>query len=257
MELIELFKSEYLSIVFGSLGGLVTAVLTQKVVNKRGLFSYFVTHNKIGSSTQDSVLGDVSVTWNGNNVEHLYFSTIKLKNESLNDYENVVIKAYTSDTMLLSESTQIENTPDILSWTENYRNRLYVPEGEVVSDAQLNIYHGQREYVIPVFNRGQQITLTYINSAKTPQMPNIWLSTTIKGVKLKFQVPHNQIMGVSQPRAGLIGSLLGFVLLLPLVTYVSNAWLIAILAISYGLVAQLPGVLVIKSVRKLRELVGG
>lgn len=44
MEIIELFKSEYLSIVFGSLGGLVTTVLTQKVVNKRGLFSYFVTH---------------------------------------------------------------------------------------------------------------------------------------------------------------------------------------------------------------------
>ncbi|WP_281948578.1 hypothetical protein [Vibrio parahaemolyticus] len=257
MELIELFKSEYLSIVFGSLGGLVTAVLTQKVVNKRGLFSYFVTHNKIGTSTQDSVLGNVSVTWNGNNVEHLYFSTLKLKNESLNDYENVVIKAYTTDTILLSESTQIENTPDILLWSDNYRNSLDVPEGEAIKDTQLNIYHGQREYVIPVFNRGQQITVTYINSAKTTEMPNIWLSTTIKGVKLKYQVPHNQIMGVSQPRAGLIGSLLGFILLIPLVTYISDPWIIAVLAISYGLVAQLPGVLVIKTLRKLRELVGG
>ncbi|TOM77204.1 hypothetical protein, partial [Vibrio parahaemolyticus] len=78
-----------------------------------------------------------------------------------------------------------------------------------------------------------------------------------KGVKLKYQVPHNQIMGVSQPRAGLIGSLLGFILLIPLVTYISEPWIIAVLAISYGLVAQLPGVLVIKTLRKLRELVGG
>jgi hypothetical protein len=60
MEFIELIKAEYLAIIFGGLGGVATAFFTQKVLNKRGLFSYFVNHNRVGVSSQDSVFGNVS-----------------------------------------------------------------------------------------------------------------------------------------------------------------------------------------------------
>ena len=56
--------------------------LIQKIVNKRGLFTYFVRHNKVGMSTEDAVFGTVRVTWNDSLIQHLYLSTIELKNES-------------------------------------------------------------------------------------------------------------------------------------------------------------------------------
>ncbi|WP_028973423.1 hypothetical protein [Spirochaeta cellobiosiphila] len=99
MEIIEVLKNEYISIVFGGLGGVTMAFLTQKILNKRGVFRYYVNHNKIGVSAQDSVFGNVKVEWNDTPVENLYLSTLELKNESLNDYENVVIKTYTNDTL--------------------------------------------------------------------------------------------------------------------------------------------------------------
>lgn len=76
MQILEIIKGEYLSIIFGGLSGLGTAWLTQRVLNKRGVFSYFVNHYKVGMSTQDEIFGHVSVTWNGNAVNHLYLSTI-------------------------------------------------------------------------------------------------------------------------------------------------------------------------------------
>ena len=40
--------------------------LIQMIVNRRGLFTYLVWHNKVGTSTDDAVFGTVRVTWNHN-----------------------------------------------------------------------------------------------------------------------------------------------------------------------------------------------
>ncbi len=257
MDLIDLVRGEYLSIIFGGLGGIFTAWLTQKVINRRGLFSYFVTHNRVGMSSEDSLFGNVSVKWNNNPVNHLFLSTVELKNESLNDYENVIIQTYSDDTNLLSESTQILDTPNIIDWTEKFATKLHVTPGEDPTEAQHDIYNSQREYLIPVFNRGQQIRISYLNAAKSGETPTIWLSATLKGVKVKFQAPQNQIYEVPQPLAASVGVVLGLVGLIPLVIFVSNNWAVALIAISYGFIAQLPGVFVIKAYRKFREFIGG
>lgn len=257
MEFLEIIKNEYLSIVFGGLSGIGTAWLTQRVLNKRGVFSYFVNHNRVGMSTKDSIFGNVSVTWNDQSVDHLFLSTIELKNESLNDYENVVIRTYTDNTRLLTESTHILDGPNVLEWTDKYKNQLHVEPNGTPTDIQQNIYNGQREYLIPVFNRGQQVRISYLNAAFSEVVPSVWLSATIKGVKVKFRAPQNQVFGVPQPLAALVGAILGLVGLVPLVMLVTNSWAVAIVAITYGFVAQLPGVGLIKIHRKLREIIGG
>jgi hypothetical protein len=257
MEFIELIKAEYLAIIFGGLGGVATAFFTQKVLNKRGLFSYFVNHNRVGVSSQDSVFGNVSVTWNGKAVDHLFLSTIELNNESLEDYENVVIQTYSNDTSLHTESTQIIGTPNLLEWTESYKRKLEVPEGGEATETQLNIYRGQREHLIPVFNRGQKVRITYMNAAESTKMPTIWLSATLKGVKVKFKIPQQEILGVSRPRAAIIGALIGLLLLFPLVIFVKNSWAIALAAITYGYFVVVPGAYALKAYRKARDLIGG
>jgi len=40
--LFQLLQSEYISIIAGGIGGIVTAWLTQRILNKRGIFSYSV-----------------------------------------------------------------------------------------------------------------------------------------------------------------------------------------------------------------------
>lgn len=233
-ELFQLFQNQYISVIAGGFGGIITAWLTQRVLNRRGIFSYSVTHNRVGITTEDPVFGSVAVTWNGNTIPNLYLSTIELKNESLNDYENVIVCAFTNDTQLMTEQTQLLETPNILEWSEKYKKQLHIEAGNKPTDSQWKIYNGQREYIIPIFNRGQSIKITYLNSAMNSSIPNIWLSVALKGVKMKFQGPQNQILGVPQGQAAFVGILIGITILLALVLFVSEPWLIAICAMTYG-----------------------
>ncbi|MBK9662175.1 MAG: hypothetical protein IPO71_03375 [Nitrosomonas sp.] len=88
-------------------------------------------------------------------------------------------------------------------------------------------------------------------------MPNIWLSIALKGVKLKFQGPQNQVLGVPQGQAAFVGVLIGLAVLAALVLFASEPWVIATSAMVYGFVAQLPGAYTIRLLRRAREAVGG
>jgi len=257
MSLFQIIQSQYVSAIAGGIGGVITAWLTQRVLNKRGTFTYFVQHWPLGVSSEHAIFGSVSISWNGNPVANLYLSTIELKNESMNDYEKVVVRAYTDNTRLLSEHTQIVDTPNILDWSDAFKQQLHVELGANPSDVQWGIYNSQREYSIPVMNRGQAVKLTYLNSATTTNLPAIWLAVTQKGVRLKFRVPQPHTLGVPQPLAALVGVVIGFAGIVALVWQVSDPWIIAIVALVYGFVAQVPGAYAIKLLRKIREVIGG
>lgn len=259
--LTQLLQVKYINLIAGGfagcVGGVFTAWFTQRALNRRGIFSYSVTHNRVGVSSEDMVFGKVIVTWNGNEVKNLYLSTIEMKNESFNDYENVIVRTYTSDTLLMNEQTQIVDTPNPLEFSDKYKAQIFVKDGEMHSTNQIALYSGQREYIIPVFNRGQSIRITYLNSANSLDMPNIWLSVAIKGVKLKFQAPQNQTLGVPQNQAAFIGVVIGVGILIILPMFITNSWVIAIYAMLYGFVAQLPGAFTIKLYRWIKESIGG
>ena len=55
--------------------GAIITLLIQRILNKRGLFTYFVSHYKVGVSTDDAVFGTVQVTWNNHPVDNLYSSS--------------------------------------------------------------------------------------------------------------------------------------------------------------------------------------
>ena len=257
MNLLEILSNQYLGILFGSLVGIVSTLLTQSLRNRRGVFSYFVNHNKVGMSATDSVFGTVSVTWNDKPVQHLFLSTIELKNESFNDYENVVVQTYTNDTDILSESTQILDTPNIIEWTENYRTQIYANPGQEPTKYQVDKYFRQREYSIPVFNRGQTVRISYLNSAISENLPNIWLHVAHKGVKVKFRVPEDQVFGIPRAWAAFVGVVIGLIGLIPLVLVIANPWAVAFIAMIYGFVVTLPGAYAIRALRKIREMISG
>ena len=164
--------------------------LMQMIVNRRGLFTYLVWHNKVGTSTDDAVFGTVRVTWNHNLIHNLYLSVIELKNESQKDYENVVVKIFTNDTDLLSERSEIVGTTRFLDWTEEYSNRLAVATGAEPTQDQVTLYSMRREYLLPTMNRGQVVRVAYLNAAHTEHEPTLGMDIVHKGVQTKLRVPQ-------------------------------------------------------------------
>ena len=191
-----IFENKYVFGALSAIGGIALTVLTQQIANKRALFTYFVRHSRVGVSADDAVFGSVRVTWNDNVVANLYSSTVELINQSLKDFEKVVVSIYTSDTTLLTEKAEIVGTTHIVSWTDAYVNQLRVPPGQQPTQMQRDTHGSRRDYLIPTMNRGQVVRFHFLNTAKTQNQPTIWLDVLHKGVRHQFRVPQNNILGV-------------------------------------------------------------
>ncbi len=257
MDIGEIFQNKIVIATCSTVFGIFVTWITQQILNKRAVFSYSVSHRRVGVSTDDVIFGSVRVTLNGNEVPNLYLSTIEIRNESSNDYENVDIRAYSNDTLLLSEQTQIDETSYILEWSDKYKKDLHLADGQDVSQAQRDLYNRQREFNVPAINRGQIIKLTFLNSATVNTDPSIWVGIQKKGIKLAFRRPLNTIHGESQPDAAVVGVIIGFLIGAVLIANDTVLWQAVCVAMIYGLIAQIPGAYFLKLWHKFREFIGG
>lgn len=71
--------------IASALGGIIITLITRSLLNKRGLFTYRVLHDRVALSAEDAIYGSVKVTWNDKPVRNLYLSTVELTNESTKD----------------------------------------------------------------------------------------------------------------------------------------------------------------------------
>lgn len=238
-------------------GGILAAVIVQQILNRRGVLSYFVQHQSLGISAEDSTFGNVKITWNDSPVSNLYLSTIELVNESSKDLQNVHVKAYSDDTILLTEFPHLVGTTECIKYSPAYQQDLYVPPGDSPTDRQLELYRKRREYIVPVMNRGQVVRFQYLNTSKTPEQPHIWIDLVHPGIVLKFRQPQTQVLGVPQPWASLAGAIAGIVFATILYTYSPFTWLTAFGCLIFGFFAQIPGAYTIRIIRVFRQWLSG
>lgn len=254
MELSGIPKEAAIGVASG-LGGMFVTMLTQYVQSRRGLLTYFVTHNRVGLSTDDIVFGSVRVTWNGNPVANLYSSTIELTNRSAHDFENIKVRAFTNDSDLLTEKTEIVDTSHFLVWTPEYAKQMHVEKGSEATPAQIALVRSSREYLVPVLNRGQSIRIHFLNAAKSQEMPTIFLDILHKGIRVEYRNPEELVLGVGRGQAALAGTALGFVVVGFLISCPPPLWLAVLIAFAYGLTAQAPGAVMVKSLRWISRLI--
>ena len=238
--------------------GIILTLLIRRIANKSGLFTFFVSHYRVGVSAKDAAaFGTVQAIWKDRPVANLWSSSIELQNESLKDYENVTIRVFTTDTVLLTERTEIVGTILPLNWTADFVRRITVRSGSQPTAEQRVIHESEREYFIPTMNRGQSVRLTYLNTAKTEQQPNIWPDILHKGVRMKLRLPQPEFLGVPQFSAVQVGSVLGIMSVVLVITTVETLWFAAVLSFLCGWLVVLPGAASVKLWRWFRDLSGG
>ncbi len=248
---------KYITIILSLISGMIIAIVAPKILNKRRLFTYSVNHSIIGASLDDAIFGSVRVTWNESDIDRLYGSTIELINRSMTDFESVIMKVFTDNTVLLSAKTELVGTTKFLNLSDNFKKKIYVPKGKQVTKAQRTLYTSQREYMIPVLNRGQMVKILIVNSPNTEETPKIWLDIIHKGVKLEFQELQNLIFGVSQRNASLAGAILGLVLVSLIIAYTNSTTWVAITAFLLGGLGTWIGSILLKIYDKIRGWIAG
>lgn len=246
MDIPALIDNKLLLAVVSLIGGAIIVIVTQFLLNKRGLFTYYVTHSRVGISADDVEYGSVKVTWNDNPIAHLYLSTIVLVNKCMKDYDSVEVQVYTNNTKLLTETTAIIGTPKIIHLTEEYKEKLTIPAGSEPTEEQAQIYFRQRDYIVPTMNRGQEVKFQFLNSAHSEEQPAIYLDILHKGVVCKYQTHEIQIYGVSQTKAALVGTVVCLMTVAIIINNVEDITQVALASFFLGLIAVIPGAYIIK-----------
>ena len=239
---------------------IVTAIITviiQYLLNRRALFTYHVSHERIGISADDPIYGSVKMTWNDSPVQRLYLSTVELTNQSMKDFDSVKIRVYTSDTSLLTQSAKIVGTPDGIDYTDEYEKKIAVPNAGEATQDQVEAYHSGRDYFVPTMNRGQKLRFQFLNGAHLEKYPNIWLNVTHKGVVCKYKPLGDQVLGVSQSKATWAGIVIGLVIVVFMLIYIKNIFLASIFSFFIGGFVLALGAYIIKVIRKIYDWMVG
>lgn len=250
------------SILLLVIGAIVTLIFT-RFSAKTGTLRYFVTSNKVGISADDEIFGSVRLTWQGHQVRNLHLCTIQVENTTTHDYENIEFKVYSGqDTVLLNQRTEVAGSPYIIPWEKKYQERIHVPDGQQASEEQVNEYNHNREYCLPVLNRGQILRFSYLcSNPNDDNEPGVYISTPSKGVKLKRQkLPYlvlNPIFGVPIPAAIVRALVLSVLVVIGTGLWVENIWVAASICMFIGLTGQIFGAIVYKVERFIKNTVSG
>jgi hypothetical protein len=168
---------------------------------------YTVHQRPLAATFDDPVFGDVKVMWRGQEVKNLFLTRIDLSNDTSQDIENLVLKVYTAhQNAMLTERTEVVGTPHIIQHTEEYRASMRLaPGAQGPTQEQFRTYTTHRDYVVPVFNRGQKLVWEYLTNAPPGEMPHLWLSTQHKGIRLMHKPIVPNLFGVPMKQALIVG----------------------------------------------------
>jgi len=152
--LTEFFQRPMIISALSAIGGFVLSSLINHLRSRVKELEYSVEHKSIGLSSEDEIFGIVRVSWQGNDVVNLYLSTFTLTNSTAHNLENFSFKIFTgTETLLLSERTEIPGTSYILHWSPAFADRLEVASGQTPTAAQFEEHRHNREYFVPTLRK--------------------------------------------------------------------------------------------------------
>lgn len=238
------------------IGALVTYVFSM-LSKRRAVFEYSATHSKIGTSTDDPNFGSIRVLYNDQPAKNLWLSTLEITNTSLTDFKEVPIKIVaTAPAIMLNQTLRINETyPNDLYFDDDFKKYLVPDDNNKYTEAQIQLYKSQRCFKIPVVNRGDKLTFTYL--MHTPNgMPELHASISATGIRCKFKPLTNLPLDLPYTivRAICFGLVLVVPTLLVVIITVNDAHVSAIIGFFLGLLTGTIGLYISRTWDKLRNL---
>lgn len=206
--------------IFGGAISLTAYFVLEKFKNRMSYFESVLNYNSVGTSLSDNLFGDIKVTHNGNEIKHLNFITINIRNSSNTDFEDLHIVCW------------VDNRSQILAWSGNFDDSkiaIKLDEDHIEKDIDFNLRlndflreHGSsdlphdlasdlyyfsrnRTLVLPVFNRGSSITLNFLVENFDGNLPVIQFPVQHKSVKVipaENRESKNNKLGIAMLKYG-------------------------------------------------------
>ncbi|WP_417451618.1 hypothetical protein [Kordiimonas sp.] len=250
-------------LVIGALVGAFLNYVFLKFQNKTSVLGFTRSVVRVAVSAEDALFGSIRVMLGEQQVRNLFLCTIEVENMSSTDQENVKFKVYTgNDTCLYNVSAVVMDTPYAIPLTDEFTEFLKIPEGQQVSQVQLDRVRHERDYQVVALNRDQKLKFTCLcQKLNDDNDPYVTISTPNKGIRLKEQKQPfevlNPIFGVPVARARVRAVLLAVPVIFICGLLIDNIWISLSVVLLYGLLALACGSIFYKIERAIRSFVAG
>lgn len=245
--------------LLSGIGGFFLAWLFGLWRDKTTRLTYSVQTERFAASATDVLLGTVEVRWQGQAVPNIFLVTVVVENPTLRDLDDVHVHVFVDKaSLLLTEKSVIEGTPEFARYDGEYEARIVPKPGQAPTPEQQGIYHSSRQYRLPVFNRGQRLRLSYLctHDASATPLPEVFVTGVRKGTKFVVGT-QPLVFGVPAISAVTLGLAATVVTVVATVLGGLNLWLVATVCALVGLSGQLVGALIYKAFRLARNIVAG
>ena len=244
-------------IFIGTVIGAVVACIFSMLSQRRAKFVYSVTHSKIGTSTDNPIFGSIKVLYNDLPAKNLWLSTLEITNTSLTDFKEVPIQIVaTAPAIMLNQTLRINETyPNDLHFDDDFKKYLVPDDDNKFTDTQIQLYNTQRCFKIPVVNRGDRLTFTYLTHIPNG-MPELHASIRATGIRCKYKPLTNLPLDLPYTivRAICFGLVMVVPTLLVVINTVTDAQVSAIIGFFLGFLTSTIGFYIGRVWDKLRNL---
>jgi hypothetical protein len=240
--------------------GALASQLWVRYLNRLAAFRWSAWHNRIAIAGEHPNIGRIDVLWNGGPVQGIQFCNVEFENESSRDFTNVEVKLFFNDgTQFLGEGS-VFGTEQFLAWTPHYDSQVQaliaVPEAERPA-GRIDYLLSRREYLIPVFNRGTKLFMTFVVHPPRNQTPYVQVACEHQGVRLyQSATGRPMLFGVVQAHASWVGLAAGLLLVAAVSRALDMVWVATLVAFVVGAFASLIGVALIRFRRWVVRTIG-
>lgn len=222
--------------------GIVAKHLWDKIVNKVARLHFQILHSYVGSSIEDAKFGSVKLLYNENSVKNLYSSSVIVSNNSNRDIDDLELNiSCDKDSLILVSHGQNTSSLNELEFAEKYLTELQ----NVTPENQQYVYT-RRDYIVPVLNRGDKLTITLLTTNFESRQPVLFVGTDHKGVRLEYFIEPPMLFGVSQTKSAVIGVAVSAALCLLIFKFIDHKLLVIFLSVLNGWVATFYGIAILK-----------
>ncbi len=236
------FQTKILIGIITLIVGVIIKHFWDKYINRITKLKYSIWHNYIGSSIEDVKFGSVKLLYNENELKNLYSSNVIIKNDTGKDLSDLELNiSCDNQSLILVSHGKNTNSLKEFEFTETYANII-----EQNNPDNSAFVYTNRDYKIPVINRGDTIEITLLTTNFQNQCPHLFASTEHKGVKLKYYLEPVKLLGVSQNSSTIIGLIVSIILCFAIFNFTNSIELIIVLTLLNGWIASLYGVFILK-----------
>lgn len=247
-------------LILGAALTAITSHLWRRYRDRVITLNWQVTNHRIAKAGDDKRFGKIEVLYNGVAVSNVAISTIVIENNSAKDLKDLPINiTYNDGTIVRISQGAVRNSANELRFTPDFDQALthlisLKPDSPEFSEL-LSIVSKRRDYIVPVFNRGNSLSITLlVQGPQSGQAPDVNLNTDYLGVRLQKRPPAPVLLGVPLKQSVITGLIVGLIICL-LISFAEIPNL-ATSIISYvvGAVATFIGIVVIKFAKLMGRL---